>query len=307
MCASRQMPEEAELNFIHYLKRRDASPNTIKSCLASCRLYYSLFDELNTTNLMLYKDYLVQHYTAATVNNRIYGINRYLDCIGMALDNKGPDSDGSRAASDNTGFPSDCHRDSRDAFRLPVVQTQQVSFLDRVISQEDYMRFKDSLKSDGNMYWYFVVRFLACTGARVSELIQIKAEHLHLGYIDLYTKGGKVRRLHFPDALCQEALEWLSAKGQVSGFLFVNRRGNQITARGISSQLKTLAIRCNIPPETVYPHSFRHRFAKNFLEKFNDISLLADLMGHESIETTRIYLTKSTQEQRELIDKIVTW
>lgn len=139
------------------------------------------------------------------------------------------------------------------------------------------------------------------------KLIQIKAEHLHLGYIDLYTKGGKVRRLHFPDALCQEALEWLSAKGQVSGFLFVNRRGNQITARGISSQLKTLAIRCNIPPETVYPHSFRHRFAKNFLEKFNDISLLADLMGHESIETTRIYLTKSTQEQRELIDKIVTW
>ena len=77
--------------------------------------------------------------------------------------------------------------------------------------------------------------------------------------------------------------------------------------RGISSQLKTLAIRCQIPPETVYPHSFRHRFAKNFLEKFNDISLLADLMGHESIETTRIYLTKSTQEQRELIDKIVTW
>ena len=59
--------------------------------------------------------------------------------------------------------------------------------------------------------------------------------------------------------------------------------------------------------KSMYPHSFRHRFAKNFLEKFNDISLLADLMGHESIETTRIYLTKSTQEQRELIDKIVTW
>lgn len=55
------------------------------------------------------------------------------------------------------------------------------------------------------------------------------------------------------------------------------------------------------------PHSFRHRFAKNFLTKFNDISLLADLMGHESIETTRIYLTRSSDEQRELIDRIVTW
>ena len=62
-----------------------------------------------------------------------------------------------------------------------------------------------------------------------------------------------------------------------------------------------------IPEETVYPHSFRHRFAKNFLAQFNDIALLADLMGHESIETTRIYLTKSCEEQRALIDRIVTW
>ena len=57
----------------------------------------------------------------------------------------------------------------------------------------------------------------------------------------------------------------------------------------------------------MYPHSFRHRFAKNFLTKFNDISLLAHLVGHESIETTRIYLTRSSDEQRELIDRIVTW
>ena len=82
--------------------------------------------------------------------------------------------------------------------------------MDRVISQEDYMRFKDSLKSDGNMYWYFVVRFLACTGARVSELIQIKAEHLEMGYMDLCSKGGKVRRIYFPDALCQDCLLYTS-------------------------------------------------------------------------------------------------
>ena len=68
-----------------------------------------------------------------------------------------------------------------------------------------------------------------------------------------------------------------------------------------------LAKKYRICPDTVYPHSFRHRFAKNFLTKFNDISLLADLMGHESIETTRIYLTRSSDEQRELIDRIVTW
>ena len=58
---------------------------------------------------------------------------------------------------------------------------------------------------------------------------------------------------------------------------------------------------------SLYPHSFRHRYAKNFLEKFNDISLLADLMGHDSIETTRIYLTRSSQEQQKVIDRVVTW
>ena len=65
--------------------------------------------------------------------------------------------------------------------------------------------------------------------------------------------------------------------------------------------------RYKINPKTVYPHSFRHRFAKNFLKRFNDISLLADLMGHDSIETTRIYLTRSSQEQKALLDRIITW
>ena len=59
--------------------------------------------------------------------------------------------------------------------------------------------------------------------------------------------------------------------------------------------------------KVVYPHSFRHRYAKNFLEKYNDIALLADLMGHESIETTRIYLRRTASEQQALVDKIVTW
>ena len=58
--------------------------------------------------------------------------------------------------------------------------------------------------------------------------------------------------------------------------------------------------------EVVYPHSFRHRFAKNFLDRFNDLALLADLMGHESIETTRIYLRRTASEQQRIVDKVVT-
>ena len=110
-----------------------------------------------------------------------------------------------------------------------------------------------------------------------------------------------------PLKLQKEALSWLAEKNQTSGFIFINRRGERITARGIAAQLKKLAIKYKLNPAVVYPHSFRHRFAKNFLEQFNDISLLADLMGHESIETTRIYLRRTSTEQREIVDRVVTW
>lgn len=160
---------------------------------------------------------------------------------------------------------------------------------------------------DQDLFWYFVVRFLGATGARVSELVQIKAEHIAVGCMDLYTKGGKMRLIYFPKQLCREMAVWLKQRELSSGYIFTSRCGKPITPRGIGLQLKVLAKRYRIRPETVYPHSFRHRYAKNFLEKFNDISLLADLMGHDSIETTRIYLTRSSQEQQKVIDRVVTW
>ena len=140
-----------------------------------------------------------------------------------------------------------------------------------------------------------------------SELIQIKIEHVEIGYFDLYTKGGKLRRLYIPKMLRNETLEWLNEANRTSGYLFLNRYGDKITPRGISQQLKNYADKYGLDKKVVYPHSFRHRYAKNFLEKFNDIALLADLMGHESIETTRIYLRRTASEQQALVDKIVTW
>lgn len=92
------------------------------------------------------------------------------------------------------------------------------------------------------MEWYFVVWYLAATGARVSELIQIKIEHVEIGYFDLYTKGGKLRRLYIPKMLRNETLEWLNEANRTSGYLFLNRYGDKITPRGISQQLKIMLI-----------------------------------------------------------------
>lgn len=190
---------------------------------------------------------------------------------------------------------------------MKFVKVQQKNFLENVISNEDYKFLKARLKRDGYDEWYFVVWFMTATGARVSELLQIKAEHVTAGHLDIYSKGGKLRRLYIPKTLQKEAKLWLEKKSVTSGYIFLNRYGERITTRGIAIQLKHFADKYGLQREVVYPHSFRHRFAKNFLEKFNDIALLADLMGHESIETTRIYLRRTATEQRQIVDKVVTW
>ena len=102
-------------------------------------------------------------------------------------------------------------------------------------------------------------------------------------------------------------MQWLQERCLNSGYIFLNRFGERITSRGIAMQLKHFADKYGLKREVVYPHSFRHRYAKNFLDRFNDLALLADLMGHESIETTRIYLRRTANEQRQIVDKVVNW
>ena len=169
----------------------------------------------------------------------------------------------------------------KDKLKLKFIKVQQKNFLENVISDADYRFLKRKLKSDGLMEWYFVVWFMGATGA--------------------------IRRLYIPKKLREEAAKWLAQESVTSGYIFKNRYGNVISARGIAQQLKHFAKEYGIDPKVVYPHSFRHRFAKNFLDKYNDIAFLADLMGHESIETTRIYLRRTATEQQQIVDRIVTW
>ena len=263
--------------FERHLRGTNLSENTKASYLFAVRQYNDQYGEVTQKNLRAYKVWLIENYKPKTVNLRLRAINCYLESVG------------------------------KEKWKQPFVRVQQKAFLENVISEADYEYFKNCLKRDNEMFWYFVIRFLAATGARVSELIQIKVEHIKLGHLDLYSKGGKLRRIYIPKALQDEALSWLAEKQQETGFIFLNKYGERITTRGISGQLKKLAVRYEIDPVVVYPHSFRHRFAKSFLERCNDIAFLADLMGHESIETTRIYLRKTATEQQEIVDKIIDW
>lgn len=265
------------VSFQKYLSNQNLAKNTVSAYLFAVKQFYKLFPDITKSHLKEYKVFLIEHYKPQTVNLRLRAINCYLEFL------------------------------KKEKWKLTFVKVQQKPFLENVISEADYHYFKQRLKEDNELYWYFVIRFMAATGARVRELIQIKVEHINIGYLDLYSKGGKLRRIYIPLALQQESREWLDKTNKLSGFIFLNKYGERITTRGIASQLKILAKRYKLEPKVVYPHSFRHRFAKSFLERFNDIAFLADLMGHESIETTRIYLRKTATEQQAIINKIIDW
>ena len=168
--------------FERHLRGTNLSENTISSYLFALRQYCSQYDDITKKNLRAYKIWLIESYKPKTVNLRLRAINCYLESIG------------------------------KENLKMPFVRVQQKAFLENVISEADYEYFKTCLKQDGELFWYFVIRFLAATGARVSELIQIKVEHIKLGHLDLYSKGGKLRRIYIPKALQNEALSWLNDK-----------------------------------------------------------------------------------------------
>jgi len=265
-------------DYKQYLIEKDFSDHTVDSYMFAVRqMRERLGEELTNERLLSHKDWLASHFAAKTVNLRITAINSYLDF------------------TEHSGI------------RLKSLRIQQKPFLDNVISQTDYELLRDSLQRGGELFWYFVVRFLTCTGARVSELRLFTAESVYVGHLDLISKGQKLRRIYIPKNLQQDAICWLESFGCSNGFIFASKDGMPMTARGISLGLKRCAAKYGINQDVVYPHSFRHRFAKNFIEKNPDIAFLADLMGHESLETTRIYLRRTASEQRDAVDATIDW
>lgn len=263
--------------FRQYLISKDMAANTVQVYSYALCQFLCRYHQADFSSLHLYKVFLLEHYKPQTVNLRLRALNAYLEFT------------------------------REKSKKLPLVRIQQKNYLENVISEADYEYLKSCLLRDKRYLYYFLIRFMAATGARVSEVVQFQAEDVQKGFKEIYSKGNKARRIYIPKALRTDALLWLQAAGIRKGDIFLNRLGRRITPAGIRGQLKTLAVLYGINPDVVHPHSFRHRFAKSFIEKCGDISLLSDLLGHKTIETTRIYLRRSSNEQYEIVNKVVDW
>ena len=181
--------------FKNHLAKTNLAKNTVTSYVWTVQYFLNHYGEVNKKNLLAYKGYLVENFKPQTVNLRLQGINKYLEFT------------------------------KQEKLKVKFVKVQQKNFLENVISDADYKFLKAQLKADGYDEWYFIVWFMAATGARVSELLHIKAEHITSRAILIYTaKAERYAVCTSRRTLRTEAAKWFrETKDLTSGYIFLNR------------------------------------------------------------------------------------
>lgn len=263
-------------DFIYYLtQEEDYSPNTLQLYAYSVKKYFEYANEISVDNYKRFVNTMEEEgFSPKTIRLRITALERLSKYVNKPINLKRP------------------------KFKRELATNN-------VPTEADYAKLLDYLKTKPDLKYYFFVRILATTGARLSEFLQFKWEDIINGEMILKGKGNKYRKIFFNKQLQNEVKAYLNQYNK-TGYVAVGRFG-RITSRGINSLMKDWGAKCGIENEKMHPHAFRHFFAKMYLKKNNDIVQLADLLGHESIDTTRIYLQKSYDEQKKEFNRSVIW
>ncbi len=178
---------------------------------------------------------------------------------------------------------------------------------DRELTRAEYDRLLSAARETGRERLELLLETICATGIRVSEVKYITVEAARVGRADVSLKG-KLRTLLLPGKLCRKLLKYAKRQKTASGEIFRTRRGNSLSRRQIWQEMKSLCKTAQVEPSKVFPHNLRHLFATVFYRVHRDIVKLADILGHSSINTTRIYLQTTGVEharQMEML-KLVT-
>jgi site-specific recombinase XerD len=262
-------------SFENYMRERELSENTISAYINDLKTYIKESgNDFSKDRIVDFKWKMLKIHKARTVNHYITAIKAYLKFKGESCDVK-------------------------------KVKVQKMNAVENVITKEQYDLLIANLKSEGKEKYAMYFQMPAKTGARVSEFLKFTKRDLDRGYAEFFTKG-KVRTIYFPEKLRKEA-EPMFKDLKDEDVLVTNRKGEAMTARGFDTLFKNYAKKYGIPKEVAHAHSLRHFFAKEFLKRNYDITLLADLLGHSGVNTTMIYTRNSKEEQISKLNKAVDW
>ncbi|MFR2848316.1 MAG: tyrosine-type recombinase/integrase [Hungatella hathewayi] len=264
--------DEVLTAYEQYLREEERSRATVEKYLRDVRkfreyLYLSGEAAFQKEQVLAYKQYLNEHYKTTSVNSMLAAINSFFDYLGWG----------------------ECK------VKLFKIQRVQFSEKEKELTEKDYERLVHTAERKGDTRMSMLLQTIGSTGIRISELRFITVESLETGRADIYSKG-KSRIALLPVELVKVLKKYCRRAEIRTGSIFITRNGKMMDRSNISKRMKQLGREAGVDTAKVFPHNFRHLFARVFYSIEKDVVRLMDLLGHSNISTTRIY-TMSTEEQ----------
>ena len=191
------------------------------------------------------------------------------------------------------------------AFRVKPLRIQRRLFRDdsRELTRPEYLRLLETARTQGRERLALLLETICGTGIRVSEVRYVTVEAVYRGRAKISLKG-KIRTILLPGKLCRKLLKYARKQKIASGEIFLTRNEKGISRRQIWAEMKALCDKAGVAPSKVFPHNLRHLFARTFYRVCRDVAKLADVLGHSSIETTRIYLISTGAEHAGTLERM---
>lgn len=231
--------------------------------------------ELNKKTVLEYKEHIKENYAPKSVNSMISSLNAFFE-----------------------------YKKAYD-LKIKTLKIQKQLFLpdEKELTKEEYERLLKAAKEKGNNKLYFIMQTICSCGIRVSELKYITVSAIHSCSASINLKG-KIRVVILPKNLCMMLKKYISKEKIKSGSVFISRNGKPLDRSNIWKMLKSLCKVANVAKEKVFPHNLRHLFARTFYTIQKDVVRLADILGHSSINTTRIYTMENGEIHRQQIQNL---
>ena len=260
------------------LRMQEREDSTIEKYMREVRLFQIwLAGRLVTTEIVAsWKSHLrAEGYKPETINSKFSALNKFFSFMGW----------------------SEC--------RVKYLKIQRKLFrgTEKELTKEEYTRLLETANCLGKTRLMLLIETICATGIRVSEVKYITAEAVERGRAEIALKG-KIRTILLPGKLCRKLQKYARKQKITSGEIFLTRSGKGISRRQIWAEMKALCRKANVASSKVFPHNLRHLFARTFYRACRDVAKLADVLGHSSVETTRIYLISTGVEHARQLERL---
>ena len=273
-----QLTEQVFDQFEDYLRHDEREESTIEAYLRSLTRFSEWADGRTITKelAMEWKTALADAgYRPISVNAMLAAVNKFFTCMGR----------------------EDCK------VKYLKLQRQMFRKSEKDLSKEEYQRLVQAAHEKGDLRMELILETICATGIRVGELKYITVEAIRAGVAEIALKG-KIRTILLPHRLCRKLQKYARQQKIASGKIFLTQDGLPVSRQYVWTRMKALCELAGVERTKVFPHNLRSLFARSFYGSCHDVVRLADVLGHSSIETTRIYLMSTGKEYLRQLDKL---